>query len=67
MLMIKYSHLRVENDPQKVKCYDEEEYIHPPINREKMVVRIFIRNVWKVAFEQWIERLQHIYLSAVVE
>lgn len=50
--MIKYSHLRVENDPQKVKCYDEEEYIHPPINREKMVVRIFIRNVWKVAFEQ---------------
>lgn len=30
MLMIKYSHLRVENDPQKVKCYDEEEYIHPP-------------------------------------
>ena len=65
--MIKYSHLRVGNDPQKVKCYDEEEYMHPPINREKMAVRIFIRSVRKVAFEQWIERLQHIYLTAVVE
>lgn len=41
--------------------------MHPLINREKTVVRVFIRNVWKVAFEQWIERLQHIYLSAVVE
>ena len=33
--------------------------MHPPINREETVVRVFIRNVWKVAFEQWIERLQH--------
>lgn len=41
--------------------------MHPPINREKMAVRIFIRSVWKVAFEQWIERFQHIYLTAVVE
>ena len=40
--------------------------MHPPINREE-TVRVFIRNVWKVAFEQWIERLQHTYLSAVVE
>ena len=41
--------------------------MHPPNNREETVVRVFIRNVWKVAFEQWIERLQHTYLSAVVE
>ena len=25
--------------------------MHPPINREETVVRVFIRNVWKVAFE----------------
>ena len=36
--------------------------MHPTINREKTVVRVFIRNVWKVAFEQWIERLQHIFV-----
>lgn len=35
-----------------VKCNDKEEYIHPPVYREKMAVRIFIRSVWKVAFEQ---------------
>ena len=38
------------------KCSDEEEYMVSGRKERRWPVRISVRKLWKVAFEQWTER-----------
>ena len=38
-----------------MKCSDKEEYIIAGCPEKRRLVKVFVKGLWKVAFEQWTE------------
>ena len=38
-----------------MKCSDKEEYIIAGCSEKRRLVEVFVKGLWKVAFEQWTE------------
>ena len=38
-----------------MKCSDKEEYIIAGCPEKRRLVEVFVKGLWKVAFEQWTE------------